>query len=244
MVFPSVALLVVAVLGVIVGAAVQSSLGFGMGLVSLPALGLSVPERLPQTVVLLALPLTVLMLWEGRDALRSDRVGWLLAGRVVGVFPAMAVLLVIDPRALQVLIGVVTLAVVATMAASREGTVRATPVTQLTAGTASGFVGSAAGLGGPPIALLYAGREGRERRAVLALVLLFGNVVSLVGYAAIGRLDRADLLLAAVLLVPLLLGLRWGSWLRPRVDGSSARRAVLVAVAVSAVVLVLRATFV
>lgn len=89
----------------------QGSLGFGMGLVSIPILGLMVPERLPQTVVLVVLPLTLFVLWQERDAVRPRLMAWLLVGRVLGVLPAVVVL--VPERALQALFAVATLTAVA-----------------------------------------------------------------------------------------------------------------------------------
>src|SRR5690606_1566411 len=59
--FPSAPALAVALGALFVGALVQGALGFGLGLVSIPMLALLVPDRLPQTVVLAVLPLTIYM---------------------------------------------------------------------------------------------------------------------------------------------------------------------------------------
>lgn len=126
------------------------------------------------------------------------------------------------------------------MAANRI-TVEITTRTQLAAGTLSGFIGSAAGLGGPPVALLYAHQTGRALRATLALVMFVGNVASLVGYWIGDRLTAVDLTLSGIFLVPTVLGLGVGVLVRRHLHGPRLRWAVLTVVATSAVVLLTRA---
>lgn len=221
---------------VFLGALVQGSLGFGMGLVAIPVLALMIPEHLPQTIILAALPLTVFMLWQERDAVRLRTMTWLLAGRVIGVLPAVLVLIVVSERILQGFVAIATLAAVAVMALRRGG-VAITNRSQLVAGTLSGFIGTAAGLGGPPVALLYADQSGRRLRATLALVMLVGNVASILGYWFGGRLTPVDLGLGAAFLVPTALGLALGVVVRRHLHGPRLRRAVLAVVTLSALVL-------
>lgn len=238
--FPGAAALAVGLASLFFGALVQGSLGFGMGLVSIPLLGMLVPERQPQTVILVVLPLTLLMLWHERDAVRPRLITWLLVGRVLGVLPAVLVLMVVPERALQVLFAVTTLAAVGLMATNRIA-IEITQRTQLFAGSLSGFIGTAAGLGGPPVALLYANQSGRTLRATLALMMLVGNTASLVGYWIGGRLTLVDLTLGGVFLIPTLVGLGAGVVVRRHLHGPSLRRAVLSVVTVSALVLLVRA---
>src|SRR5690606_25386694 len=234
--FPSAPALAVALGALFVGALVQGALGFGLGLVSIPMLALLVPDRLPQTVVLAVLPLTIYMLWHERDAIRPREMAWLLTGRVVGVAPAVLVLMVVPERVLQVLFAVTTLAAVVLMA-GRRVSVEITHRSQLVAGFLSGFIGTAAGLGGPPVALLYADQSGRKLRATLSLIMLVGNIASVVGYWVGGRLTPVDLTLGASILVPTGLGLALGVGVRGHLGGPRLRRAVLTVVSLSALVL-------
>lgn len=225
---------------VLLGALVQGSVGFGLGLISIPVLALFMPDRLPQTIVVAVIPLGAFMLWQERDAVRLRPMLWLLAGRVAGVVPAVVLLAVVPVRALQGLFAIATLAAVASMAAGRLQ-VPVTWATQLGAGTLSGFMGTAAGIGGPPLALLYAKETGRTLRGTLAAILLFGNVASLTGYAVGGRLEVIDLLLGAVFVVPTLAGLGAGMAVRRFLHGARLRWAVLVVVGLSGLVLLVRA---
>lgn len=125
------------------------------------------------------------------------------------------------------------------MAANRI-TVEITTRTQLAAGTLSGFIGTAAGLGGPPVALLYAHQTGRTLRATLALVMFVGNVASLLGYWVGDRLTAVDRTLSGIFLVPTVLGLGAGVLVRRHLHGPRLRWTLTV-VAISAMVLLARA---
>jgi len=84
-------------------------------------------------------------------------------------------------------------------------------------------MGTAAGIGGLPLALMYQNPEGQEIRATLAVAFAMGTAISLLVLALAERVGL-DHLLALELLLALLLGL-WGAgffarllsgrWLRP-----------------------------
>lgn len=109
------------------------------------------------------------------------------------------------------------------------------------AGVLSGIMGTAAGIGGPPLAMLYAGRGGAQLRANLAALFLLGKALSLTALAAAGRVAIADLLLAAVLGIPAATGFAASRLLAPRFDGRWLRSGVLTVVVVSGMLLMTRA---
>lgn len=98
--------------------------------------------------------------------------------------------------------------------------------TRVAGGVASGIMGTAAGIGGPPLALIYQSRSGPEIRATLAVAFALGTTISLSALALAGRVGPEHLLLAVELLPALLMGL-WsarfvagylaGRWLRPAI---------------------------
>lgn len=234
--------LVVGLGAILVGAVVQGSLGFGMGLVSIPILALMVPERLPQALVIASVPHTILMLARERHGLRPRALSWLVVGRLAGIVPGIAILAVASARSLQVLFACVTLAAVGLMSMDRLA-LRITPLSQLAAGTLSGFGGAAAGLGGPPVALLYADQDGPALRTTLSAIMLAGNAVMILGYALTDRLTPIDVWTTLLFTVPVLSGLAIGMAVRSRLDGPRLRVAVLVLVFASGLVLLVRAVF-
>ncbi len=138
---------------------------------------------------------------------------------------------------LSVLFGSLVVAAVLASSVSPEMDLRNR--TRVTGGVASGIIGTAAGIGGQPLELIYQSRSGPQIRATLAVAFSIGTVISLLALAIAGRVGPEHLLLALGLLPALLLGL-WstrfaagllaGRWLRP---------AILLFAAVSGLVAVL-----
>ncbi|HVF01313.1 MAG TPA: sulfite exporter TauE/SafE family protein [Rubrobacteraceae bacterium] len=206
------------------GTVVQGSVGFGFALVVVPVLTFVRPDVLPATVLLLTLPLSVTMAVRERRAVEVVGLVYLLAGRLVGAFVGVGLLLLVSEEYLSVLFGGFVLVAVLTSSLAPE--VSLSNRTRVVGGVASGIMGTAAGIGGPPLALIFQSRSGPEIRATLAVAFVFGTTLSLLILALVGRLGHEHLLLALGLLPVLLLGL-WaanymagllaGRWLRPAI---------------------------
>lgn len=208
--------LVVAAAVVMLGAAIQSSSGMGLAVVSLPVLALVMPERMPQVLLLLGMPMLTWMVWSEREHVRLHGLTPVIAGRFVGTAPGALVVTVLTAAQLNLFFAIASLAAVAgVLAALRTARLHRTDgLPAFTGGVASGLMGTAAGVGGPPLAWLYAGRDGPDIRANLSIVFLVGNVVSLASLALAGRLGATDWRMAALLLVPLALGVGLGARVR------------------------------
>ena len=225
---------------VLLGATVQRAIGLGLGLVTVPVLALLVPERMPQTLLLLALPLLAGLAWHERSALRSGGIGWVLVGRVAGAWAGGPMIAGLGPRALQAVFGTATLVAVALLSIPRV-TVPLTRTTQLAAGTASGVMGTVSAMAGPPLALLYADLDAARLRATVSLIFLVGNVVGIVSLGVSGRLTLADFALAGGLLLPLAIGYGIGARLAGRLPPGTVRPIVIGLAGFGAVVLLTRA---
>lgn len=227
--------LLAAAVATLVGAAIQSSIGFGMNLVTVPVLALVLPESLPVAVIVLGIPISVTMLRHEHGAVDRAGLGWLIGGRIPGTALAVWVVAVVSTATLQVVVGGVVLAVVLASVVAPPIPVR--PVTQAAAGMVSGITGTAAGIGGPPVALLYQHREGPTIRSTLAATFLIGTGLSLTSLL-VARLVSLDQLALGVGLAPLVIvGAVWGrrfhaalerGWLRPAVLGFAAVSALVV----------------
>lgn len=204
--------LVVLVAVVLLAGAVQSSLGFGLGIVALPVLAVLAPESLPQSLILMILPSSALVVLQERRGIRWESVGWILIGRTAGTAPGLLLLVLLSPRSLQLLFSVASLVALAVMARARRGWVLSRR-SQVVGGVVSGLMGTATSLGGIPLALLYANQGSQEIRSVLATSLFLGNLVSLVGLVLAGRLSLVDVQLAVGLMTPMFVGMYLGSWM-------------------------------
>jgi uncharacterized protein len=233
----TVAVVAVAVLATLVGAVIQGSIGFGMNLVTVPVLALVLPEALPVVVILLGVPISVSMLRHEHQATDLAGLGWIVVGRLPGSALGAWVVVAVSVPQLQRAVGAVVLVfVVATVVVPP---IPVLPATQTIAGVVSGITGTAAGIGGPPVALLYQRHPGPSMRSTLAASFFVGTFLSF-GVLAVTGVVRWDQIALALLLAPIVvLGTRLGrrshalldrGWLRPAVLGFSALSAVVVIV--------------
>ncbi len=225
----------VVVAAVLLGSCAQGSFGFGLGLMAAPVLAL-VDERLvPGPLLLVACTLTALVALRERGNLDWRGIRWAVAGRVPGsVLGAMAVV-ALPERGLIVLFAVLVLSGVALSIAG--WVVEPTAGALFSAGAASGFMGSVTSIGGPPMALVYQRRSGRELRSSLALFFLFGSLLSIGLLAGAGEIDTADLGRAAWLIPPMLAGYLLSRWVAAWLDRGRVRAGILLFSAAASVVL-------
>jgi len=229
--------LVVAAAATVAGASIQSAIGFGMNLVTVPVLAVVLPEALPAAVIMLGLPMSVAMLRHEHAAVDRPGTAWILAGRVPGTVAGTWVVAGLSTDALRGVVGMVVLLLV--LASLTTPPLPVQPSTQVVAGMVSGLTGTAAGIGGPPLALLYQRHPGPTMRATLAAAFCVGTVLSLVALGVAGTLTRTQLgvglLLAPLVVVGSLLGRRAHAvldrgWLRPGVLAFSTVSAAAVVV--------------
>jgi uncharacterized protein len=161
-------------LAAMAGGAAQSALGFGAAFTTVPAVAVVAPELLPGSVLVALLPLSVVMLVQDRAGTDVAAAGRLTLGRLPGIAVGTVAVALMPTRGLTVATGLLLLIAVA---ASFSGwSVKVTSRTELIAGFLSGVTGTAAALGGPPIALLYRGQRASRLRPTLALVWAVGLI--------------------------------------------------------------------
>lgn len=220
------------------GALVQGTVGFGMNLIAAPLLALVDPALVPVPLLVVSSAHAVLSLVRERTDTDWRGVWWATLGRVPGAALGVAAVAVLAPRPFAAIVGVSVLACVALSVTSWRPSPERGPL--LVAGVASGVFGTAAAIGGPPVALLYQHRAGPQVRSTLAACFTLGSVVSLAGLALGGELHTEHLLRAAWLLPFLIAGFVVSGPARRFMDGGRIRGAVLLVAAGSAVALLLR----
>lgn len=235
----SLAALAVCAGAVVLGSLVQGIVGFGLALVAAPVL-LLVDERLvPAAMLVLSgvLPWTTLFQeWRHAD---WHGLRWSLGGRLVGTAAGVWVVGALGPDGVGVTVAVMVLmAVTVTLSGVHL------PVNRrnlAVAGALGGVGGTAAGIGGPPLAVLYSGASGPRIRATLAVFFAVGHAVSLAALLAAGVVDVRALGTGALLLPATLVGAWLARRWRHHIDAGRTRPAVLGVASVSAVVLLVRA---
>ncbi|WP_328796665.1 sulfite exporter TauE/SafE family protein [Halosaccharopolyspora lacisalsi] len=232
-------LLLVAGAIVLLGALVQGTVGFGMNLVAAPLLAIIDPVLVPVPLLLVASVFAVLAMLRERGELDWHGVSWGVVGRVPGTALGVAALALLPPRGLGILIGVAVLVSVGLSLLSWSP--RPTRPALVTAGVASGTFGTAAALGGPPIALIYQHVHGTKVRPTLGAYFAIGSLLSIVGLSLGGQLGPESLLAALVLFPFALVGFALSGPLRGVLDAGRTRPALLMVATVGAVVLLLQA---
>ena len=207
------------------GGVAQSSLGFGAAFATVPALALAAPELLPGSMLVAIVPLSLAMLAREHARVDLGAVTRLTLGRLPGIFSGAAIVAALPTRGLVLVIAFLLLAAVVASATGWQ--LEVTGPRELTAGFVSGLTGTAAALGGPPLALLYRGRDGASMRPTLAAVWAVGTIPALGSLAVVGEFTTQQALAGLLLSITLLVGLAAGAALVRRVPDARLRTGVL-----------------
>lgn len=220
------------------GSFVQGAVGFGLSLVAAPLVTLIDPALVPGPLLLAALVLPLLTARRDRRWIDLRGVRWALVGRVPGSILGALLLTALPPRSVALTVGLVVLAGVAMTASGVR--LRPRAGTLLVAGVLSGFMGTTAAIGGPPVALIYQHAEGPRLRGTLAGYFVVAAAISIVVLAAAGRFGVRDAVVGLALLPGVALGYAASGAVARRLDRGRTRHAVLVVSTIAALVLVVR----
>lgn len=236
--FSSVLSLALATLIVATGAALQTSVGFGLALFAAPLLNLIDPKLVPGPLIVAMLILLVASAVREREAMDLRGVGWVLAGRLPGALLGALALRAFAPGTLSLTIGVLVLLAVA-LSLYHGGLPRSRPML-LGAGLVSGVMGTTAAIGGPAVAVLYQHEPGPLVRSTLAGYFIAGAAMSLMALFAVDRLGRDEILLGVAMIPGILLGIAVASPARRFLDRGYTRNAILVVSATAGLSAVVR----
>ena len=221
-------------------AMLQGAVGFGLGMLAIPVLIYLDIRFVPGPLLVAALSLHMLVLRRDRSGVDKSGLTMLLSGRVLGTIPAAILLASLPLDSMKILLAGVVLAG-AVMGLLRPGG-RPTRAVLFGAGTASGFMATAAGLGGPPVALVYQRETGLRLRGTLAAYFIVGTGLSLIALSWAGRFGAEELRLGVVLIPGTVIGYFMSRPAAAYLDGGRTRAAVLtvsIFAAVSVIVTVL-----
>ena len=221
-----------------VGGVIQGAIGFGFALVAVPTIALVEPDAIPVTVMLMAVPMTIVMALRERAHIDVGGFATIMVGRVVGIAGGVLLLELVPESGLTVLVGVMILLGVALSVGGLD--IEPQRWVNVGAGVLSGVMGTTSAIGGPALAVVYQRRPGPELRSTLALSYLAGIVIAVGALAAVGRVEGWHVWLALELVPALLLGLWLSFRLASVLDRGWLRPAVLAFAAVSGVVIVVR----
>lgn len=235
----TVAQLLLASGAVALGALVQGSVGFGASLVAAPLLVLVRPDLVPGPISVCFPILSVLVLVRDRRHAELGALRWSVLGLVPGAALAAVAIAVLPAHGIEALVAILILLAVAASVSGVE--VEPGPATLTAAGGLSGFMGTAAGPSGPPMALLHQRTSGPELRATLARFFVASSVISIVALLPTGRLGPDDAWHGLLLVPAVLLGYAGSHLLLDHVDRGRTRIAVLFLSTASAAVVLVKA---
>jgi len=220
------------------GALVQSLIGFGLAVVASPLLYLLEPRLVPAPVIVMGFSIALLTLVRERGQLEFNGLQYALLGRVPGGLLGAAMLL----WAPQPILGLAIAAIVAiaVLLSLKRFELPVNRLTLFAAGTLSGIFGNIAAIGGPPMALLLAGKDPGKFRAALSAFFIFSSMIALAILALAGLLDRQQLWWSLQLLPGVVLAYLLAGSMIHRVDKNKTRVMTLVLCSLSALLLALK----
>lgn len=211
---------------VALGALIQGTIGFGLGLFAAPFLILIDPRLVPGPILVSSAFLTVLLARREWHSVQRNDLGWAVAGRVIGTVVAMGAISVLSNERLELLFGLIVLGAVGLTASGLK--IHPAPRTLGLVGIVSGFMGTLTSIGGPPIALLYQHETGPRIRATLSTFFIIGVGLSLAGLVGVGRFGMTELKLGGYLIPGILVGYGVSRFTKGIIDQGFIRPAVLV----------------
>ncbi|MBS7689935.1 TSUP family transporter [Pseudomonas lalucatii] len=181
---------------------------------------------MPGPVLLLGFLLACCMLLGERQAPAWRRPLPAILGRLPGAWCGGLLLGLLPGAWLGLLLSACVL--LAVLSSYRWLALPCSPRNLALAGFCSGLMGTATAVGGPPMALVYQGREAADTRAELAAFFLLTTPASLLALLYQGRLPLDDLLSGSLKLAPgVLAGYGLALCLRGRFDRHNPRRLLL-----------------
>jgi uncharacterized membrane protein YfcA len=179
---------------IFLAACLQASSGFGMGMLAAPVIAIIDPALLPATLILLALLVTVMVTVRERQSLDLRGTGWALAGRLPGSIVGAWLVAVSSKEGLAWV--VVAVVLTGLVLAGRGWAPRPRRVNLIAAGAASGIMGTATSIGGPPMALVWQGHEGPRLRGTMSAFFMVGSIISMTMLWLAGAVTSHMLVLA------------------------------------------------
>ncbi len=194
-----------AALVIFFAAIVQSSFGMGFGQVAAPFLLLIDPTLVPVPILFMGMTVACLSAYRGRNDIVYKELGIALSGRMIGIFCAAEVMVIVlaSPDFALVFAGLILFAVGISLVTKKF---TPTPAALFVAGGLSGFMGSITSVGAPPLGLVYQSRAAAGVRATLNAFFGIGTILTLCVLGFYGLVKSEHVMLAIVLFPSLLLG--------------------------------------
>ncbi|MGI1680088.1 MAG: sulfite exporter TauE/SafE family protein [Cellvibrionaceae bacterium] len=227
--------LMLAALVVFVGGFVQTSIGFGLAVVSAPLLFLINPSYVPAPITIATTANCFFVLFYFRQNVSIRELLPAFIWRVPGSLCGAMLLWLVNEKLLALMIAlIISLGVLVNyLKIDIELTKRNLGL----AGFFSGLSGTSTSIGGPPMAIVLQGQPPNKIRSQLSAFFLFSCFVSLVVLMATGHLNKKEWELGLYLMPTTLLGSWAGALLSQKIKPEPMRLATLSLCVIAVVVM-------
>ena len=223
---------------VVFAAFLQSLIGLGYVLLVAPFLVLYNPNFVPVPMILCGLFLSLLMVWRDRKSIDFAGVKSAIVGRVFGNLIAVWLITVISQATFMLIFG--ALVVTAVILSATNIQFRPTTASVGIAGFFSGIMGTLAGLGGPPMGIVYQNEKGSVIRGTLAGYFILGTVLSLLFLGIAGRITINELKLFSYMVPGIALGFLLSKYAIRSVEHKHIRKAMLAVSFLAAIMVIVK----
>ncbi len=224
-----------------IASAIQGSIGFGANLFAVPLLALINPELIPIPILIVNPIMNLMLAWRERGNVDRPAVISALVGRVPGVVLGVLALSLISSDHLGLLFGILLLIAIGLQLSGL--TLSRTRRTVTLAGGVSGFMATAVGVGGPPMALVLKDLPGPSFRATMSPYFVIGSSLSILGLILGGQFEISDIWNSLLFLPAAIAGILISGPLRSRVDSGRIVYFIYFLSSAGAIALLLRSLF-
>ena len=203
--------LIIALIAIIVGSALQSISGFGLAVIASPILILINPSFLPAPILALGCILSLLSCVRYRDKLNLHNIKLALLARIPGSLLGIYLLILLPAAYFSIFFSLFILFSVALT--YRHFRLRYCSRNLMIAGFFSGLMGTTTSVGGPPIALVYQNSDPSTARAELGLFFVIGTFMSLGLLWGSGNISDDQVQLTLPLIPAVFIGFALSIWL-------------------------------
>lgn len=195
---------ILAVTIVSIGSFLQSTSGYGLGVIAVPLLLLVNPSWVPGPVLCAGLALTLLMLRREREAMDISGSKRGIPAYLFGSLAGATILSSLPQSEVIITSGILILFAVTLSLVGFN--IKPTTILVIFAGTLSGLMSTLASIGGPPIALVYQNSPGSRIRSTLAGFFTVGSLISIISLAIVNRFGVKEILYSLILIPGILIG--------------------------------------
>jgi len=224
-----------------IASAIQGSIGFGANLFAVPLLALINPELIPIPILIVNPIMNLMLAWRERGNVDRPALISALIGRVPGVVLGVVALSLISSDHLGLLFGILLLIAIGLQLSGL--TLSRTRRSVTLAGGVSGFMATAVGVGGPPMALALKDLPGPSFRATMSPYFVIGSSLSILGLILGGQFEISDIWNSLLLLPAAIAGILISGPLRSRVDSGRIVYFIYFLSSAGAIALLIRSLF-